>query len=303
MRGPLWVLLNGKFKKRHFVLNSQCLCWYKSKGAKQPTKWVSLAWKVIRPFIDQGDNEQVRYGFSIETEETNQEFYTVDPAYLNDWVLALHPITFFTDFAADYEFGDRLGKGTYASVYSVSDRNTAEVFAAKVVNTEDLSVRSLAALRNEVKILREVSHPKLVRLHRTYVEGHQLILVMECVSTRNLQHFISQMNSFSEQAAVGFATDMLEVLQYLHTRGIIHRDIKPENILLRNNCLDGGVLADFGFACYDSHQPKLRCGSPGYVAPEVLSAHTYGTKVDVFGLGVVLHILLTGCSPFQGSRM
>lgn len=97
---------------------------------------------------------------------------------------------------------------------------------------------------------------------------------------------------------------LLKSLEYLHSEGIVHRDIKPENILMKNHDNDEDfVIADFGLATFLRNQIlNICCGSPGYVAPEILRKSPYGTKVDIFSAGVIMYLLLSGRAPFLGKK-
>jgi serine/threonine protein kinase len=150
--------------------------------------------------------------------------------------------------------------------------------------------------------MRYVNHPLVLCIHRVYEDLDHIHLVLDHVPGGELFSRIIKRGKFCEQNAAQFASNLLQALDYLHTNGIVHRDLKPENILMTSETDDTVFqIADFGLATFISNEVlSLRCGSPGYVAPEILKNKSYGTKVDIFSAGIVMYILLSGRAPFPG---
>jgi serine/threonine protein kinase len=213
----------------------------------------------------------------------------------------------------DYVISDVvLGTGTVGEVRRGVHRVTGAAVAVKIM--------SRAQLDGEAKLLERLSHPYIIRLLHVYYEPHTVYLVMELMERDLFDLLVSNADPpgrFREDTCRYIMRRLLAALHYLHEHAqIVHRDLKPENILVKKTndgvCDDGHAatytfkLTDFGLAKEYNSDGKLRtfCGTPQYFAPEVLSrAHTilgmgrYGKPADLYSLGVILHVMLTGCTP------
>jgi len=158
----------------------------------------------------------------------------------------------------------------------------------------------------EVKILRTVNHPNIVRLNEAYETDQDCCLVLELISGGELFDKIVELVSYTEQDASRIVRQMVDAVAHLHSKNIVHRDLKPENLLLENNSATSPIrLADFGLSKFiDPSDPlNVPVGTPGYVAPEVVeclerSDCYYGKEIDMWGIGVITYILLCGYPPF-----
>ena len=141
-----------------------------------------------------------------------------------------------------------------------------------------------------------------MKLYRVYEDTEYIHLVTDYATDGELFARIYKRKKFSEEVTKAFMKGMLETLDYLHNNGIVHRDLKPENVLMMSAVDDSKfTLADFGLAAYTLGPPLvLRCGSPGYVAPEIFKNEPYDSKVDVFSAGILMYIFLTGKAAFTG---
>ena len=193
-----------------------------------------------------------------------------------------------------------IDSGKFGDVWECIDRFTDVTYAVKKISKEKLtSVKYLNFLYNEISILRKISHPLVIKLYAVYEDEEFVMLLTEYVPYGNLYKRISLRKKFNEIDVVMLTRGLFEVLIMLHNKGIIHRDLKLENILMTSKSCDFEFkLADFGLSCYTKKLSRLRSGSPGYIAPEILSGNSYSNKADVFSAGVIIYILLTGKSPF-----
>jgi len=198
----------------------------------------------------------------------------------------------------------KIGKGNYAKVYLVQDVDNYEEFALKSISKKKIlnSTRGVSAVVNEINIMKKLHHPNLVAIHRVYESEKHVNLILDYVSGGDLFQRLLKKINFTEYNASCFIKNLLEALSYMHELKIVHRDLKPENILMMSTEDDTKIkLVDFGLACEIKNNGFLKCGSPGYVAPEILRNMPYGTKIDVFSAGVILYIVLCGRVPFAGN--
>ncbi|TRY90941.1 hypothetical protein DNTS_022178 [Danionella cerebrum] len=158
-------------------------------------------------------------------------------------------------------------------------------------------------IQNEVAILRRVKHPNIVLLIEEMDTYSELYLVMELVKGGDLFDAITSANRYTERDASGMLFNLANAIKYLHSLNIVHRDIKPENLLVYEH-QDGSQslkLGDFGLATVVDGPLYTVCGTPTYVAPEIIAETGYGLKVDIWAAGVITYILLCGFPPFRGS--
>jgi len=155
-------------------------------------------------------------------------------------------------------------------------------------------------------VLRAVDHENIIKLYEVYESDRYIHLIFEYLEGGELFERIKDKGLYSEKDAMMVMKNFLAALEYIHSRGIVHRDLKPENLILASKGNDYNLkIADFGLASFISVTDLLylRCGSPGYVAPELLEDKGYNTKADVFSAGVILYVLLTGRPAFPGTNI
>ncbi|KAF7222204.1 death-associated protein kinase 3 [Nothobranchius furzeri] len=207
-----------------------------------------------------------------------------------------------------YEMGEELGSGQFAIVRKCKEKSTGIEYAAKFIKKRRLSSSrrgvSREEIEREVNILREIEHSNIITLHDIFENKTDVILILELVSGGELFDFLAEKESLTEEEATQFLKQILDGVQYLHVKRIAHFDLKPENIML----LDKNVpnprikLIDFGIA----HQIKAGnefkniFGTPEFVAPEIVNYEPLGLEADMWSIGVITYILLSGASPFLG---
>jgi len=206
-------------------------------------------------------------------------------------------------FDTVYKRGDKLGEGAFSVVIEAKKRTApTQSFAIKVVTKSRLSVEDEQALKDEIGVLRELDHDHIIRLFEVFDEPKHYYLVTEHMKGGELFDRIVQKAYYNEKEARDVCKILFQSLDYCHKKNIAHRDLKPENLLLMSNENDRQLkIADFGFA-KKAPVPKClttQCGTPGYVAPEVLEGVKYGTQADMWSLGVITYILLGGYPPFM----
>ena len=207
------------------------------------------------------------------------------------------------------DFDSILGKGAFSTVYdakSLKDGDSNANVAIKCIPKGTLTHDDKLAITDEATILQSLDHPNIIKLVDFFEEPNSFFFVTEKVEGGELFDRIVEKEYYNEKTARDAMRALLNSVEYMHGKRIVHSDLKPENLLLISKKNDALLkIADFGFAatCDDNANDgygdlKRQCGTPSYVAPEVLFRHDYGTKVDMWSIGVILYILLSGYPPF-----
>ncbi|XP_026315522.1 calcium/calmodulin-dependent protein kinase type 1 [Hyposmocoma kahamanoa] len=213
-----------------------------------------------------------------------------------------------------YVVKDLLGTGAFSEVRLIERKEDGQLFACKIIDKKALKGKE-DSLENEIRVLKRFSenakdegggdkkmfsHPNIVQLLETYEDKSKVYLVMELVTGGELFDRIVEKGSYTERDASNLIRQVLEAVDYMHTQGVVHRDLKPENLLYYSADEDSKIMiSDFGLSkIEDSGIMATACGTPGYVAPEVLAQKPYGKAVDVWSIGVISYILLCGYPPF-----
>ncbi|XP_068131783.1 serine/threonine-protein kinase ULK3 isoform X1 [Hyperolius riggenbachi] len=201
----------------------------------------------------------------------------------------------------DFILTDKLGSGTYATVYKAyRKRNTREVVAIKCVSKKSLNKASVENLLTEIEILKTVHHPHILELKDFQWDRDNIFLITEYCAGGDLSRFIRSRRILPEKVVQAFLQQLASALKFLHEKNISHLDLKPQNILLSSVDRPHLKLADFGFAqhmiCQD--EPQSLRGSPLYMAPEMVCSKHYDARVDLWSVGVILYEALFGRAPF-----
>lgn len=208
------------------------------------------------------------------------------------------------DVRAHFRVGKVLGKGTFSTVNECHNKQTEESFALKIIDKK-VYKESKVVIENEIRILQNSSHPSITRLYDVYETPDHLYLVMELIKGGELYSIISEQGALPESRAHRIFGQIFEGVNYLHQHNIVHRDLKLENILVDGN--RSIKLTDFGlskiFKLSDEQMMQTRCGTPCYVAPEILQGTKYGPEVDYWSMGVILYVMIFSQYPFPTNDM
>ncbi|CAE7716603.1 CPK2 [Symbiodinium pilosum] len=219
------------------------------------------------------------------------------------------------DLAQKYEIGEELGAGATATVYHAKNKRTGQCVALKAMCKDKIQDETM--LRNEISIHKVTDHPNILRLLEIFEDDKNLFLVTELCGAGDLWRLLQanqdefSASMISEEEAFEILKQVLNSVGYLHSRGIVHRDLKPGNFLCcapDSDAVDqknvaGKIriikLADFGVSscCHVKHRLTRKCGTDGFMAPEILRHQPYDEKADIFSVGCILHWLLTGHPP------
>ncbi|KAG8045642.1 hypothetical protein GUJ93_ZPchr0008g11683 [Zizania palustris] len=206
-----------------------------------------------------------------------------------------------------YELGRMLGQGSFAKVYHARNLASNQSVAIKVIDKEKvLRVGMIDQIKREISVMRLVRHPNIVQLHEVMASRSKIYFAMEYVRGGELFTRVAR-GRLKEDAARKYFQQLIGAVDFCHSRGVYHRDLKPENLLVDEN---GNLkVSDFGLSAFKECQKQdgllhTTCGTPAYVAPEIINKKGYdGAKADIWSCGVILFVLLAGYLPFHDANL
>uniref|UniRef100_A0A8C7FV98 Serine/threonine-protein kinase 33 n=1 Tax=Oncorhynchus kisutch TaxID=8019 RepID=A0A8C7FV98_ONCKI len=212
------------------------------------------------------------------------------------------------DLQQIYSFGRKLGQGSFGVVCEATHNETRKKWAIKKVNKEKAGSSGVKLLEREVSILKRVNHAHIIHLEEVFETQKRMYLVTELCEGGELKELLQKNTRFTEEETRHIINSLAEAIVYLHKKDIVHRDLKLENILVKSyhgvdNDMINIKVTDFGLSVKkggvgSENMLKATCGTPIYMAPEVINAHEYSQQCDVWSIGVIMYMLLCGEPPF-----
>ncbi|CCE63996.1 hypothetical protein TPHA_0G01600 [Tetrapisispora phaffii CBS 4417] len=224
-------------------------------------------------------------------------------------IKSIKPLGIFKDFTIKDEV---VGQGAFAIVKKAVERSTGKTFAVKIISKRKV-MGNMDGVTRELEVLRKLDHPRIVRLKGFYEDEESYYLLMEFVSGGDLMDFVAAHGSVGEDAGREITRQILEAVKYIHSKCISHRDLKPDNILIEQDDPVLVKITDFGLAKVQGNGTFMKtfCGTLAYVAPEIISGsnnleeneerNEYSSLVDMWSIGCLVYVILTGHLPFSGS--
>ncbi|CAD8147032.1 unnamed protein product [Paramecium pentaurelia] len=317
------LLLN---KHENFqISNDNCTTFYK-KG-KLFKKWIPRQYSIQGNYLLYGDNKMkgfrkldcvylhynlldnvYRYQLQLIYCGFVLDLYTDQKKDYDNFKELLQQHCILTDFHTQYSILKQIGFGSNAQVYIARNNYNKQYYAIKRVqknySIKQKKLEQEQALKNEIQIMKELNHPNIISFHEVFETNKHINLVLELIQGGEL---LKQGQYKSIRDARMVARQLALCVDYMHQKGIMHRDLKPQNILCKTNTSDV-LIADFGLATHIKDQKQLyyRCGTTGYVAPEILmykeGSKMYNEKCDIFSLGVIYYQLIYNTHPFKDTQ-
>uniref|UniRef100_A0A673HMZ5 Myosin light chain kinase, smooth muscle n=1 Tax=Sinocyclocheilus rhinocerous TaxID=307959 RepID=A0A673HMZ5_9TELE len=202
-----------------------------------------------------------------------------------------------------YNIEDRLGTGKFGQVFKLVEKSTKKVWAGKFIKA--FSQKEKENVRQEIGIMNSLHHPKLVQCVDAFEGKSDLVMVLEMISGGELfERIVDEDFELTEREVIKYMLQIIDGVQFIHKQGIVHLDLKPENIMCINKTGSKIKLIDFGLARRLEHSGSLKVlfGTPEFVAPEVINYEAISYPTDMWSIGVICYILVSGLSPFMGEN-
>ena len=229
-------------------------------------------------------------------DKVNQDYFSLNK--INTKVGSLN-----YDIRDIYTFQDVIGSGFYGKVrIAYKKLNPDKLYAIKSIKKIRLTEKDLMKLLREVDILSSLNHQYVIKFHETFQDNQYFHIVMDLCSGKELLELIEKGGQIKEEKVCKIVYQILSSISYCHKMNIVHRDLKPENIVFADNSIDSDIrIIDFGLSCRFRKEFKMKSilGTPYYIAPEILKG-SYDEKCDIWSIGAITFLMLTGHPPFQG---
>ena len=297
------ITKSNKRKKLYFKLVFRDLFFYKDKYSKMFIGFHHLADAFVKINPNFKFEDRQYYSFSLIYPHVTRNYLLKKKKRLNAWVNHLKKAIDLTVLSEFFDVKGTLGKGKFGLVKLGIHKLTGRKVAIKIINKQGLTEQEMQLTKTEIEILKIGQHPNIITLYDVIENEEKIYIIMEYCAGSDLFAYIEQRNfKLPEKRAAEIIRKLSSAVYYLHSFGIIHRDVKPENILMTDNTENADIrLLDFGLSKIVRSGEKCTepYGTLSYVSPEVLQDIPYDERCDLWSIGVITYLLLSGVLPFD----
>ena len=297
---------DGEMKKLYFKLLYHDLYFFKSKEDTEHGGVHNLCDVFIKEGNPYNYNGKTLYCFSIIYPEKERKYFTEDKTDHQNWVKFLRKATDYEDLYKSYEMKDIISQGRYGTIRVGYHKIKKRFVAIKIINKKSISKTDMENIRNQIDILKMATDEFVLKLLDIIENESYLYIMTELCKGGDLYSYLNQRSfKIPEAKAAKLIYKLAKSVSFLHTLGIIHRDLKPENILMTDMSDEADIkISDFCICkrLEPNETTKEIVGTLGYMAPEVLMGKEYNYSADVWAIGVITYLLLTGYLPFDDEQ-
>jgi tRNA A-37 threonylcarbamoyl transferase component Bud32 len=304
--GYLIKFTDNKLKKIWFKLVGKDLFYFKNKNQDIHKGMHNLSGVFINEEEPKEINGKKYYCFSMTYPKKSRLYYVEKENEYKTWIEKLKIATGYTNLTDIYDIKQKLGNGKFGLIKLGINKKTNKKVAIKIMSKQKMDNSDLELVRTEIEILKICQHPNIIQLYDVFENINYFYIIMEYCEGGDLFSYLEKRNfRLPEKMAAKFMHKMCAAVYYIHSYGIAHRDLKPENVLMTSNDENADLrILDFGLSKIIGPNEKTRepYGTLSYVAPEVLLDIPYGKEVDLFSLGVITYLMLSGSLPFDDKK-
>jgi len=297
------ITKSNKRKKLYFKLVFRDLFFYKDKYSKMFIGFHHLADAFVKINPNFKFEDRQYFSFSLIYPNITRNYLLKKKKRLNAWVNHLKKAIDLTILSEFFDVKGTLGKGKFGLVKLGIHKLTGRKVAIKIINKQGITEQEMQLTKTEIEILKIGQHPNIITLYDVIENEEKIYIIMEYCAGSDLFAYIEQRNfKLPEKRAAEIIRKLSSAVYYLHSFGIIHRDVKPENILMTDNTENADIrLLDFGLSKIVRSGEKCTepYGTLSYVSPEVLQDIPYDERCDLWSIGVITYLLLSGVLPFD----
>lgn len=304
--------------ERYFILQEEYLMYKTTEESRSISSAMKVKFaRLLLPPVNSAsptleDQEMHPYAIKICYRNKFSLFYAKSESDFKAWIAAMTSVMIRSDIHDRFDITTAIGEGAFAHVYKAKERDQGKLFAVKGFNKAALleAENGKQILWNEIEIMKKVKGKEnVVSLHEVHDTKSSVYLIMDYVEGGNLEDLIGTKHKLSEETIINITRGLLQGINSLMSVDVFHRDLKPANVMLKKTAAikpEDVVLVDFGLAVRSCDTDPIfrRCGTPGYIAPEVISmkgeeSYQVPVKCDIYSIGIILHMLCTGKCLFD----
>ena len=302
--GFLYKLIDKKMRKLFFKLVHKDLFFYKDKNDVSHRGMHNLSGLFVKVEESKTIDGKKYFCFSVVYPAKTRMYYCDDEKQFKDWIDNLKKATGYTNLLDIYEVKEKLGNGKFGLVKLGINKQTKEKVAIKIMNKKKMDTSDIELMRTEIEILKICQHPNIIRLYDIFENIDYIYIIMEYCPGGDLFSYLEKRKfQLPEVRTAIIMNKMCEAVFYFQSYfGVIHRDLKPENVLMTSSDDDGDIrILDFGLSKIST--PNEQCTEPygtlTYCAPEIILDEPYNKEVDMWSLGVMTYLMISGRLPFN----